>query len=48
MTVLVEHGGHGGSTAGPIVADIYKWLYKKGYFAKAEVPVDGVDSNSSK
>ncbi len=32
VTVLVEHGGHGGSTAGPIVADIYKWLYKKGYF----------------
>ena len=32
VTVLVEHGGHGGSTAGPIVADIYKWLYKNGYF----------------
>ncbi len=34
VTVLVEHGGHGGSTAGPIVADIYKWLYKHGYFKK--------------
>ena len=45
VTVLVEHGGHGGSTSGPIAADIYKWLYKKGYFAKEEVPVDGVDSN---
>jgi len=32
VTVLVEHGGHGGSTAGPIVADIYKWLYKNKYF----------------
>ena len=32
VTVLVEHGGHGGSSAGPIAADIYKWLYKKGYF----------------
>lgn len=32
VTVLVEHGGHGGSTAGPIAADIYKWLYQKGYF----------------
>ena len=32
VTVLVEHGGHGGSTCGPIVADIYKWMYKKGYF----------------
>ncbi len=34
VTVLVEHGGHGGSTAGPIAADIYKWLYKNGYFKK--------------
>jgi len=36
VTVLVEHGGHGGSTAGPIAADIYKWLYKKGYFPNNE------------
>ncbi len=32
ITSLVEHGGHGGSTNGPIVADIYKWMYAKGYF----------------
>ncbi len=32
VTVLVEHGGHGGSTSGPIAADIYKWLYKNDYF----------------
>ncbi|HHO42219.1 MAG TPA: penicillin-binding protein 2 [Epsilonproteobacteria bacterium] len=32
VTVLVEHGGHGGSAAGPIAADIYKWLHKNGYF----------------
>ncbi len=32
VTMLVEHGGHGGSTVGPIVANIYKWLYKHGYF----------------
>ncbi len=32
VTVLVEHGGHGGSMAGPIAADIYKWLYGNGYF----------------
>ncbi|MEJ2527282.1 MAG: penicillin-binding protein 2, partial [Sulfurovaceae bacterium] len=31
VTVLVEHGGHGGSSAGPIAADIYRWLYKEGY-----------------
>lgn len=36
VTVLVEHGGHGGSTAGPIAADIYKWLYANGYFKKRE------------
>ena len=48
VTVLVEHGGHGGSTAGPIAADIYKWLFKKGYFSEAEVAVEKVDNNSSK
>ncbi|MDD2400096.1 MAG: penicillin-binding protein 2 [Sulfurovum sp.] len=36
VTVLLEHGGHGGSTAGPIAADIYKWLYANGYFKKKE------------
>ncbi|MDM5270614.1 penicillin-binding protein 2 [Sulfurovum sp. zt1-1] len=35
VIVLVEHGGHGGSSAGPIAADIYKWLYNKGYFNKS-------------
>jgi penicillin-binding protein 2 len=40
VTVLVEHGGHGGSTAGPIAADIYRWLYKKGYFSNTEVSAD--------
>jgi len=34
VTVLVEHGGHGGSAAGPIAADIYKWLYAHGYFSE--------------
>ena len=34
VTVLVEHGGHGGSTAGPIAADIYKWLHKHKYFRR--------------
>ncbi len=34
VTVLVEHGGHGGSVAGPIAADIYKWLYANKYFKK--------------
>ena len=32
VTVLVEHGGHGGSTSGPIAADIYKWLFANHYF----------------
>ncbi|NPA61690.1 MAG: penicillin-binding protein 2 [Epsilonproteobacteria bacterium] len=32
VTVLVEHGGHGGSSAGPIAAQIYRWMYKHGYF----------------
>ncbi|MCO4845368.1 MAG: penicillin-binding protein 2 [Sulfurovum sp.] len=48
VTVLVEHGGHGGSTAGPIVADIYKWLYRKGYFSEINMSLNGTDNNSSK
>ena len=32
VTVLVEHGGHGGSTSGPMAAKIYQWLYEHGYF----------------
>ncbi len=34
VTVLVEHGGHGGSSAGPIAADIYRWLYKEGHLSE--------------
>lgn len=34
VTVLIEHGGHGGSTSGPIAADIYKWLFAHRYFDK--------------
>ncbi len=47
VTVLVEHGGHGGSTAGPIAADIYKWLYKHGYFKEASNSSTVTDSNIS-
>ncbi len=38
VTVLVEHGGHGGSTAGPIAAKIYRWMYQKGYFGEMITP----------
>jgi len=34
VTVLVEHGGHGGSTSGPIAAEIYRWMANEGYFGK--------------
>ena len=34
VTVLVEHGGHGGSTSGPIAAEIYNWMANEGYFGK--------------
>ena len=47
VTVLVEHGGHGGSTAGPIAADIYQWLYDNGYFGKPKSIVN-METNSSK
>ena len=36
VTVLVEHGGHGGSTSAPLAAEVYKWLYKKGSFNKKQ------------
>jgi len=32
VSILVEHGGHGGSTAGPYAAEIYKWMYNNNYF----------------
>lgn len=34
VSVLVEHGGHGGTTAGPIAAEIYRWMHKEGYFSE--------------
>ncbi len=46
VTVLVEHGGHGGSSAGPIAAKIYKWLYYNGYFK--EHPLDKVQKEVKK
>jgi len=47
VTMLVEHGGHGGSTAGPMVADIYKWLYKHGYFQNEVLDNKMIENNSS-
>ena len=38
VSILVEHGGHGGSTAGPIAAKIYRWMYREGYFGKVIIP----------
>jgi len=34
VTVLVEHGGHGGAAAGSIVSDIYNWLLDHRYITK--------------
>ena len=34
VTVLVEHGGHGGHAAGGIVSDIYNWLLKYKYIRR--------------
>lgn len=34
VVALVEHGGHGGSAAGPIVTKIYDKLYELGYIKK--------------
>ncbi len=45
VTVLVEHGGHGGSASAPIAAAIYRWMYKKGYFKDKD---EKVSSSKSK
>ncbi|MBP1680526.1 MAG: putative cell division peptidoglycan synthetase FtsI [Proteobacteria bacterium] len=37
VTVLVEHGGHGGSEGGPIASKIYDKLYQMGYIT-ADMP----------
>lgn len=37
VTVLIEHGGHGGTASGPIAANIYKWLYEHHYFDEEDV-----------
>ncbi len=34
VTVLVEHGGHGGQAAGGIVSDIYNWLLEHNYITR--------------
>jgi penicillin-binding protein 2 len=36
VTVLIEHGGHGGSSSGPYVAEIYRWMHDHGYFEDEE------------
>uniref|UniRef100_UPI003FA279A6 penicillin-binding protein 2 n=1 Tax=Sulfurospirillum cavolei TaxID=366522 RepID=UPI003FA279A6 len=38
VTVLVEHGGHGGSEGGPIASKIYDKLYEMGYITLPEKP----------
>jgi len=30
------NGGHGGSTSGPMAAEIYRWLYNHHYFKESE------------
>ena len=32
VTVLIEHGGYGGSVAAPVAAKIYRRMYEHGYF----------------
>jgi len=49
VTVLVEHGGHGGTASGPIAADIYRWLVAHGYFTKKNnVSSNIIDTNVTK
>lgn len=54
VVCLVEHGGHGGSTCGPIVRDIYEYLFgpppkaeKKGKRAASARPSAGAGAGRS-
>ena len=40
VTVLVEHGGHGGSEGGPIASKIFDKLYQMGYIT-VDTPTKG-------
>ena len=47
VTVLIEHGGHGGSTSAPMAGDIYRWLYKNGYFkSKLKKSVENIEKET--
>ena len=48
ITTLVEHGGHGGGTNGPVVADIYKWMYARGYFSEDLNATKTSEANATK
>ncbi len=37
ITIMVEHGGHGGSAAGKMVSKIYEKLYNLGYLTKKDI-----------
>jgi len=37
ITAILEHGGHGGSEAGPIVAEVYKKMIELGYLKPAQI-----------
>jgi len=46
VTVLIEHGGHGGSTSAPMAGDIYRWLYNNGYFkSKLKKSIETVEED---
>jgi len=47
VTVLIEHGGHGGSSSGPYAADIYRWMDDHGYFEDKYDNKENNDTNSS-
>ncbi len=48
ITSLIEHGMHGGSTNGPILADIYKWMFERGYFSEDTNTIKASEVNATK
>jgi penicillin-binding protein A len=42
VVALREHGGDGGTSTGPMIANIYNDIFSKGYVQASKVPVPGL------
>jgi penicillin-binding protein 2 len=45
VTILIEHGGHGGEVAGEMASSIYNKLYQLGYIQLGAIPTPAIPSH---